>query len=39
MAALGEVAFAVVLWGSMLGVLAVFLYEVYVLGREGGWLG
>lgn len=32
MAAIGPVAFGVLLWGSLLGVLLVFAYEVYALG-------
>jgi hypothetical protein len=31
MAAIGSTLFAVLLWGSILAVTGVFLYEVYVL--------
>jgi hypothetical protein len=34
--ALGPTAFAVLLWGAVLGVAAVFAYEVYVLARDYG---
>lgn len=35
---LGATAFAVLLWGAILAVAAVFVYEVYALGREfGAW--
>jgi len=39
MGALDATAFAAVLWGSLVGVLAVFLFEVYVVGRDAGWFG
>lgn len=38
MAAIGPMAFALVLWGSLLGIALVFVYEVYVIAREAGWL-
>lgn len=36
MAALGPTAFALVLWGSILGVAAVFCYECYAVERDLG---
>ena len=33
---IGEMLFAVVLWGAIAGVFLVFLYEAYVIGREAG---
>ena len=39
MAAIGPTAFAVLVWGSLLGVGLVFLYEVYAIADEFGWLG
>jgi len=39
MAAIGPTLFAVVLWGALAGVFLVFCYEVYVLGRDAGWVG
>jgi len=34
----GPTLFAVLLWGSIFAVAAVFVYEVYALGRElGTW--
>jgi hypothetical protein len=39
MAVIGSTAFAVLLWGTVLAVLAVFVYEVYAIGVEYGWLG
>lgn len=36
---IGQTAFAVLLWGAILGVFGVFCYEVYVIGREAGWVG
>ncbi len=39
MAALGPALFGVILWGALLGVFLIFCYEVYVVGREAGWLG
>jgi hypothetical protein len=38
MAVIGSTAFAVLLWGTVLAVLAVFVYEVYAIGVEYGWL-
>jgi hypothetical protein len=37
--AMGQAAFAAVLWGAILGVFLVFCYEVYVVGRDAGWVG
>lgn len=37
MAVIGTTAFAVVVWGSILGVLLVFLYEVYAIAGDFGW--
>lgn len=34
MAALTAAAFAVLTWGVILGVLVVFVYELYVIARE-----
>jgi hypothetical protein len=34
MAVIGLMVFAVVLWGSLLGVLLVFCYEVAVITRD-----
>lgn len=39
MAAIGATAFAVLLWGALLAVFAVFCYEVYVLVRSAGLVG
>lgn len=39
MAAIGVAAFAVLTWGSVLLVLAVFAYLVVVLAREWGLVG
>jgi hypothetical protein len=39
MAPMGPTAFAVLVWGGILGVALVFLYEVWVLAREVGWVG
>lgn len=33
-AAIGPTAFALLLWGSVLGVLVVFLYELYAVARD-----
>lgn len=38
MTALGPTAFAALLWGSILGVAGVFCYQVWVVGRDVGWL-
>lgn len=38
MAAIGPTASAVLVWGSLLGVGLVFLYEVYGITGEFGWL-
>ena len=37
MAPIGSNAFAVLLWGAVLGVLFVFCYEVYALAGDLGW--
>lgn len=37
MTALGPTAFAVIVWGSILGIAAVFVFEAYVIAREAGW--
>lgn len=34
MAVMGLMVFAIVLWGSLLGVLLVFCYEVVVITRD-----
>jgi hypothetical protein len=34
----GPTLFALLVWGSILGVALVFAFEVYVLAREAGWL-
>jgi hypothetical protein len=39
MAPIGLGTFAVVLWTSVLGVLAVFAYELYAIAAELGWVG
>lgn len=36
MAAIGPTAFAVVVWGSLLGVALVFLYEAYAIAVDFG---
>lgn len=33
-AAIGPTAFALLLWGAVLGVLVVFLYELYAVARD-----
>jgi len=38
MAAIGPTAFAALLWGSIVGVAAVFLYELRAVARERGWI-
>lgn len=38
MSALGPTAFAALVWTVVLLVLAVFVYEVYVLAVDAGWL-
>lgn len=37
MAAIGQTAFAILLWGSILGVVLVFAYEMYAIATELGW--
>ena len=39
MAPLGPTAFGVLLWGVILAVFCVFVYECYVVARELDWLG
>lgn len=39
MVVIGSGAFAVLVWGTLLAVLAVFCYELYALGVEYGWVG
>jgi len=39
MAPLGQTTFAVLLWGSLLAVFGVFVFECYTLAREAGWVG
>jgi hypothetical protein len=36
MAVLGPTAFGVLLWGSLVGVFCVFVYEVYALLKRPG---
>lgn len=38
MTALGQTVFAVLVWGSILAVAAVFVFEAAVIAREAGWL-
>jgi hypothetical protein len=38
MAAIGPIAFAVLLWGAVLSVAAVFGYVAYAVGIEYGWI-
>lgn len=38
MAAIGPTVFAALLWGAIVAVALVFLYEAYTVLREGGWL-
>ncbi len=38
MAVLGPTLFALILWGAILGVGAVFCYEAYTIARETGLL-
>ena len=38
MTAIGSTIFALVLWGAIVGVSLVFVYEVYAIAREYGWL-
>jgi hypothetical protein len=38
MAALGPTPFALILWGTLCVVALVFCYEVYVIGRDAGWV-
>ena len=36
MTAIGSVLFAVLVWGAIVLVFAVFVYEIYVILRDGG---
>lgn len=38
MPTLGPTAFALILWGSLLGVALVCCYEVYAVARDAGWV-
>lgn len=38
MAAIGSTVFALFLWTSILGVALVFVYEVYAVAAEYGWM-
>lgn len=38
MAMIGSLLFALVLWGVIFGVLIVFLYELYMVARDLGWV-
>ena len=33
----GPTLFAALLWGALLAVAAVFVYELFAVGRELGW--
>jgi len=33
----GPTVFAALVWGTVLGVLLVFLYEAYALAGDAGW--
>lgn len=35
---MGSTAFAVLLWGTVLAVFLVFVYEVYAIADESGWI-
>ena len=37
MTPVGPAAFAALVWGTVLGVFLVFLYEAYVLAGDAGW--
>ena len=37
MTPVGPAAFPVLVWGAVLGVFLVFLYEAYVLAGDAGW--
>lgn len=39
MAAVESLGFALLLWGAILGVFLVFVYEVYAVGCEYGLFG
>lgn len=39
MGVIGSTTFAVLLWGTLLAVFGVFLYEAYAIGVEYGWIG
>lgn len=38
MTMIGSAGFTVLLWGTILAVSAVFLYEAYAIADEFGWL-
>ena len=38
MTAVGSMTFALLLWGGIVGVSLVFVYEVYAIAGEYGWL-
>lgn len=35
---MGSTTFAVLLWGTVLAVFVVFVYEVYAIADESGWI-
>jgi hypothetical protein len=37
-AVLSSTAFAVLLWGTVLAVFLVFVYEVYAIADDAGWI-
>ncbi|MGM0389667.1 hypothetical protein [Natrinema limicola] len=38
MAVIGSTLFAVLLWGALLGVAIIFVYELYAIAADAGWL-
>ena len=38
MAVIESALFAVLLWGALLGVAIVFVYELYAIASDAGWL-
>lgn len=38
MSGIGPILFSAFLWGSVLGVFLVFLYEIVAIGRDYGWI-
>ncbi|MFT4922652.1 MAG: hypothetical protein ACI8XM_001870 [Haloarculaceae archaeon] len=38
MAVIGSTLFALLLWGGILAVFGVFVFEAYTVARELGWL-